>query len=101
MGMEKIITSIEKEVSIRSFLSSRKDRAPSFISLQKCFFSCTSPESSGMRITPTAIHAITAPAKSEIKMNSIGKAADNIKMDLREIEWDGLDWIDLAQDRDQ
>jgi hypothetical protein len=26
---------------------------------------------------------------------------DNIKMDLREIGWDGLDWIDLAQDRDQ
>jgi hypothetical protein len=26
---------------------------------------------------------------------------DNIKMDLREIEWDGTDWIDLAQDRDQ
>jgi hypothetical protein len=27
--------------------------------------------------------------------------ADNIKMDLREIGWDGVDWIDLAQDRDQ
>jgi hypothetical protein len=27
--------------------------------------------------------------------------ADNIKMDLREIEWDGMDWTDLAQDRDQ
>jgi hypothetical protein len=26
---------------------------------------------------------------------------DNIKMDLREIEWDGRYWIDLAQDRDQ
>jgi hypothetical protein len=25
---------------------------------------------------------------------------DNIKMDLRETEWDGADWIDLAQDRD-
>jgi hypothetical protein len=25
----------------------------------------------------------------------------NIKIDLREIEWDGMDWIDLAQDRDQ
>jgi hypothetical protein len=24
---------------------------------------------------------------------------DNIKMDLREIGWDGVDWIDLAQDR--
>jgi hypothetical protein len=26
---------------------------------------------------------------------------DKIKMDLRETEWDGMDWIDLAQDRDQ
>jgi hypothetical protein len=26
---------------------------------------------------------------------------DNIKMDLREIGWDGMDWINLAQDRDQ
>jgi hypothetical protein len=26
---------------------------------------------------------------------------DNIKMDFREIGWDGMDWIDLAQDRDQ
>jgi hypothetical protein len=26
---------------------------------------------------------------------------DNIKMDLREIEWDGMDWIDPAQVRDQ
>jgi hypothetical protein len=26
---------------------------------------------------------------------------ENIKMDLREIGWDGTDWIDLAQDRDQ
>jgi hypothetical protein len=27
--------------------------------------------------------------------------AENIKMDLRAIGWDGMDWIDLAQDRDQ
>jgi hypothetical protein len=26
---------------------------------------------------------------------------DNIKMDLREIGWDGIDWMDLAQDRDK
>jgi hypothetical protein len=26
---------------------------------------------------------------------------DNIKMDLREIGWNGIDWIDLVQDRDQ
>jgi hypothetical protein len=26
---------------------------------------------------------------------------DNIKMDLREIEWNGVEWIHMAQDRDQ
>jgi hypothetical protein len=26
---------------------------------------------------------------------------NNIKMDLRAIGWGGMDWIDLAQDRDQ
>jgi hypothetical protein len=26
---------------------------------------------------------------------------DNIKMDLRERGWDGMDWIELAQDRGQ
>jgi hypothetical protein len=26
---------------------------------------------------------------------------DSVKMDLRETGWDGADWIDLAQDRDQ
>jgi hypothetical protein len=26
---------------------------------------------------------------------------DNIKIDFREIEWGGMDWIYLAQDRDQ
>jgi hypothetical protein len=26
---------------------------------------------------------------------------ENNKMDLREIEWNSVDWIDRAQDRDQ
>jgi hypothetical protein len=26
---------------------------------------------------------------------------DNIKIDIRETGWDGMDWIDLAEDRDQ
>jgi hypothetical protein len=26
---------------------------------------------------------------------------DNIKIDLREIGWDGMYWIDLAENRDQ
>jgi hypothetical protein len=26
---------------------------------------------------------------------------DNIKIEFRETEWGGVDWVDLAQDRDQ
>jgi hypothetical protein len=26
---------------------------------------------------------------------------DNIKIDLGEVGWDGIDWIGLAQDREQ
>jgi hypothetical protein len=26
---------------------------------------------------------------------------DDVKMDLREVRWCGMDWVDLAQDRDQ
>jgi hypothetical protein len=26
---------------------------------------------------------------------------DNIKMDLQEVGWGGIDWIDMAQDRDR
>jgi hypothetical protein len=29
------------------------------------------------------------------------KWIDNINIDLREIGWDGMDWIDLAHDRDR
>jgi hypothetical protein len=29
------------------------------------------------------------------------RRSDNIKMDLREIGWNGRDWIELAQSRDQ
>jgi hypothetical protein len=29
------------------------------------------------------------------------RSVDNIKMDLREIGWGGMGWIELAQDRDQ
>jgi hypothetical protein len=29
------------------------------------------------------------------------RRVDNTKVDLREIGWDGMDWIDLAKDRDQ
>jgi hypothetical protein len=35
------------------------------------------------------------------KERPICRWVDNIKMDLRETGWDGVDWIDMAQDRGQ
>jgi hypothetical protein len=32
---------------------------------------------------------------------TVGEWVDNIKMDLGEIGWGGVDWIGLAQDRDK
>jgi hypothetical protein len=29
------------------------------------------------------------------------QVGDNIKMDLREVGWDGIDWIHVTQNRDQ
>jgi hypothetical protein len=29
----------------------------------------------------------------------LGRWKENVKMDLREIGWGGMDWIDLAKDR--
>jgi hypothetical protein len=35
-------------------------------------------------------------------MSPLGRPReDNIKMDLREVGCEGMDWIDLAQDRDR
>jgi len=31
----------------------------------------------------------------------LGIDGDNIRMDLRKMGWEGVDWIHLAQDRDQ
>jgi hypothetical protein len=41
------------------------------------------------------------PEEKEPLRRPRSRWADNIKMYLREIEWDGMDFIDLAQDRDQ
>jgi hypothetical protein len=32
---------------------------------------------------------------------TISRLADNIKLDIRVIEWSGMDWTDLAQNREQ
>jgi hypothetical protein len=39
--------------------------------------------------------------RSLYRAGSLKAVVDNIKMDVREIGWDGMDWIDLAQDKDQ
>jgi hypothetical protein len=39
--------------------------------------------------------------KKETTRNTRRRWVDNIKMDFRETGWDGMDWIVLAQDRDQ
>jgi hypothetical protein len=31
----------------------------------------------------------------------MGTGGDNIRMDLREMQWDGMDCIDLAEDKGQ
>jgi hypothetical protein len=41
------------------------------------------------------------PKGKRLLKGSRCRGVDNIKMDLREIEWDGIDWLNLAQDRDQ
>jgi hypothetical protein len=43
------------------------------------------------------LRRIFGPKRDEVR----GGWMDNIKMDLREIGWDGMDRIDLAQDREQ
>jgi hypothetical protein len=56
-----------------------------------------------MTVEPRSAYRIFA-GKPEGK-RPLGRPAhrwlDNIKMDLREIGWGGIDWIDLAQDRSQ
>jgi hypothetical protein len=47
---------------------------------------------------------VTSAAES-LRKRPLGRprrrCVDNIKMDLREIGWDGVDWIDMDQDSDK
>ena len=38
---------------------------------------------------------------ANLREETTWKAQDNIKMDLQKVGWWGMDWIDLAQDRDR
>jgi transcription termination factor 2 len=53
--------------------------------------------------TRNAYRLLVAEAEGEKKTLERPRRGwlDNTKMDLREIGWDGRDWIELAQDRDQ
>jgi hypothetical protein len=50
------------------------------------------------------IHAYRILVGKPERKRSLGRLrcrwVDNIKTDLREIGWDGMDWIHLPQDRD-
>jgi hypothetical protein len=50
------------------------------------------------------IHNFSLVGKPEVKRRPLGRPkrrwVDNIKIDLRQIGWDGVDWIDMTQDRD-
>jgi hypothetical protein len=41
------------------------------------------------------------PAGNRSLGRSRRRWVDNVKIDLREIGWGGMDWIDLAQNRDR
>jgi hypothetical protein len=41
------------------------------------------------------------PCSQSFAWQRVDQICYNIKMNLREIAWGGMDWIDLAQDRDQ
>jgi hypothetical protein len=41
------------------------------------------------------------PEEKRLLGRSRCRWVDNIKMDLRQIRWGGMDWTDLAQDTDQ
>jgi hypothetical protein len=49
-------------------------------------------------------HTVPLLKKKGESMVNLGRPRhrweDNIKLDLQELEWEGMDWIELAQDRD-
>jgi hypothetical protein len=47
------------------------------------------------------MNLVEKPQETEPLGRPVCRWNDNIKMDLKETGWDGVDWIHLAQDRDQ
>jgi hypothetical protein len=55
-----------------------------------------------MRDTNNAYRILVGKAEGKRPLGRLRRRwVDNIKIDLREIGWDGMDCIDLTQDRDQ
>jgi len=51
-------------------------------------------------VTPSGIEPATFRFVTQ-HLNHCASAVPNIKMFLQELRWGGLDWIDLARDRDR
>jgi hypothetical protein len=51
--------------------------------------------------TRDAYRILVGKPEGKIPLGRPRKCVDNIIMDLREIGWKGMDWFDLAQDKDQ
>jgi hypothetical protein len=47
------------------------------------------------------IHTHRAGVSIHIQTEELSSRDNNIKIDLKEVEWEGLDWIHLAQDSDK
>jgi hypothetical protein len=52
----------------------------------------------GLQVTRNAYRTLVRKPEGK---RPLGRWVDNIKMDLRELGWDGMDWIALAQDGKQ
>jgi hypothetical protein len=52
--------------------------------------------------TRNACRILVGKPEGKRPLGRLGRRYDNnIKMYLREIGWGGMDWVDLAEDRDQ
>jgi hypothetical protein len=54
----------------------------------------------GNRRNPYRI-SVGKPEEKRSLGRQVHRWVDNITIDLREIRWGGIDWIDLPQDRDE